>query len=187
MGLAITQGLYPSSTGWTFIEQGATIRGDNCADLISKVAAFRSRNGFPKGDPVKEVVGYICSQNPGICKQNGRPLPSNVGQKDPGTFGDRVVQWITEVGIYGPKESVDRETISARAEVCRGCPHNVNFVPTCTTCNKTPLRIEAEVAAKNPPGTNTGLGACQHYNWANKMAIRFPTAPDPRAPSGCWR
>lgn len=181
----ITQGLYPSSSGWSFVEQGTTLTAPSFIELVTKVAEFRRRNNFPAGDALAEVTSYICERNPGICKDGVRSVPSPLPAG--ATFGDRVLSWISQEAASPAAKPADPERILQRAEACRACPLNVQFEATCTSCNKSPLKFENAVAASNPAGANTGLGGCRHYHWSNKMAIRKTLAPDSRAPAGCWR
>lgn len=187
--IRIKAGIYPSTTGWTFPDaKGGTIHGENLDDLVANVAEFRTRNRLPEGNPFEEVTQWLCENNGSLCKTvrvntgpAGTPPPPG-----PGKFGDRVLEWAARF-LEGPRVVAKADVIRARAAVCRACPLNKEYDPSCSMCKKTIRRAIDAFVGGFPRDAMKGLGGCERYVWENRLACGSDIMVDSSAPLGCWR
>lgn len=190
----VKNGIYPSTTAWTFPDPVlGEIRGEDYDDLVAKVGELREKNKLPVGNPLVEVTDYLCEQNLALCKESKAPGPvgaSKPGQPAPpihGNFGDRVLAWVNRFAEQPRRQAQPPEVIRARADACRACPHNIEYKSTCRTCIKTATRAVAAFTAGYPRGVIQGLEACGRYVWENRVAVGADIVSDSAAPEGCWR
>lgn len=186
----ITSFGYPSDTHWTFPDPAAgVVRGTNLEDLVSNVADFRAANGIPAGDPGTEVIEYLCTHNPGLCKERRGPAPASGSPAPPASperkFGDRVADWVAERASQ-PQTPVAPDVIRRRAAVCLGCPFNVPFKSGCSACQRRLTRAINRLTAGYPKRATDGLGACSHFVWSNALAVGSDIVMSKTVPANCW-
>lgn len=189
--LIIKEGIYPSDTGWSFPDdKGGMIHGTSYQDVAAQLAEFRTRNKLPEGEPLREVIEYLCAKNGSLCKhrREGPPVsvPSVPDSQATPKFDDRVLQWCASwlEGFHG---RINPDEIRRRANKCKACPHNKAYNPSCGPCKRRLRRALDAVIGGFPRDAMKGLGGCSHYFWENRLACGSDICSDAGAPPECWR
>lgn len=189
--LIVKDGIYPKDTGWTFPDsRGGIIHGEGLDDLAANVASFRAKNQLPEGEPLREVIEYLCASNGGLCKAKHQPVvvqaAPSASAAEGRKFDDRILDWSAS-WLEAFRGQIAPEEIRRRAAACRVCPLNRAYNPTCGPCKRRLQRAMDAVIGGFPRDAMKGLGACGHYVWENRLACGSDICGDGDAPAGCWR
>lgn len=134
----LTTGVVPVD-GWNYPQdypQGQSMRqGGDFEELVADVLRFRIDNNLPIGDPAADVADYTRQKSPqndlrrkpgaGFQKSFARPITPLVERmKD-------------QMHLLSTKQvaRVDIDEADRRAKACIGCPQNIEWKSTCSSCN----------------------------------------------------
>lgn len=185
-----TDGIYPSATGYTFIDStGTRLEGGNLPDLIQRVGAWRKLNGLHPGNPEAEVHEFLCKRNPGLCR--GGVAAATAVPDNSRRLAERVLAWLGRIGsAFTRPERVPDGVIEARVAACRQCRYNKEYTAACAGCSAGSLAVRG-VWTSGTAGTLTaGAFGCAQYGFDAAVAAQLSferLPPDRHAPDGCWR
>lgn len=169
------------------------IEGTSYLDVAEKVLKHRLSNGRAPGDPMRELVEYVCRSHPVICKEtNPQPIPPS-GKAPRLSLATKVSEWFasfftsarTDPGI--PFSETER-----RAAICSRCRYN-EHISGCGSCIANIDRLFFVWRRDRPVAYERELGGCTvlgQHNAAATLSSRLPDLPpESRAqlPENCWR
>jgi len=164
---------------------GQTLKSRNLKDLVNAVIRFREINGLPPGDPEQEIATKYATKYPWLVREDlsGEKVPQNQSLAS----GEAIWRWVQKVWNSPPKlPLLTPEKYSDRAQICRSCPHNLEF--------NARLEGGAELVRRiYILGRGDGAadcGRCDIQGWLNSLAVMLPDAAE-RAevltiPDHCW-
>lgn len=165
--------------GFRFVDaRGVTHVGDTLEKLVSHLASYRKRNGFPVGDPQREVEEQICDTYPHLCGSsfNGRMLASRVVSN--------LVEDVTRRGFM----LVSPEEAKRRAAICAKCPMNVNWAEHCPPCKRKAKQFLPHLVRPNKPYKRLIGRACHSAGDDLSVAVWLLEGRlVGGAPAECWR
>lgn len=178
--------------GFHFMEGTHRIDGHSYVSVAENLMRYRVDNKIDVGNPVGEVLDYVCSKHPHYCHE--APAQSNI----PLPLASRVAQWVAKLYavLRGQKVEtlfVDQKIANERAAICSGCPNNQSWAGGCGTCARDTRRISYTFRGGRSTKTPNELLGCQVLGHDNATAVWLKTAPtvDPTAyeqlPDFCWR
>jgi hypothetical protein len=186
---ALSDGSYSRITGGSL---------DNVLELILK---YRQLNGMvlPEGTvPTPEAVwadyhAWACAKWPWLCTGTAQ-LPPFTTERVSAVSGWemlvlRMQRWVDNLR-RAPIEWVDQKRAIDRANICLGCPQNVFWETTCSSCNATLSQSAAAVRGVRRTGLESGLKGCRAYGTLQELAVWIDNpGGDGRyqAPPFCWR
>lgn len=159
---------------------GMVHRARDWQELILKVTAYRSRNGFPPGNPEQEIFSQICGNYPKRCVDNSPIRVVNYGH-----LLVRLITWLARLLITRPS-FVSEEEATRRADICRSCPKQVKWRQQgCETC-KSVDKFAAQVLNGRPANDLLACEAlyedCRVNVWMEQPGLEGDVVP-----SHCWR
>ena len=168
-------------SGWVFpIENGFVIKAGHFDKLIREIIRHLEVNGHEIPDNLEDIVeNYICTQNPqSICEGDGpkRHFPNS-------REIETVTKAIVQVARKGKDAFVSQEEAQKRAEVCAGCPKNIN-VWGCFLCTGLMKLITKSYGRKTTvDGYLRACAVCKCVNAAQvhlskKVLANLPTDVD---------
>lgn len=183
------ESLYPPG-GYEFVDADSIRHvGTSLRDLISKLAAYRTRRGIAPGNPVAEVHGQLCSRFPTRCL-NGeppaadQPLPSGAQ-----SLGTRITAWLRSVWTEMSQsriEFVDEATVKQRALTCIACPNYSRFPGDCVACSETLNTISFQLRAGRDK-FSAPLRCCSHFGTDLRVDTLLKQLANAKAPDNCWK
>lgn len=118
----INPNIYPKS-GYVFKDSdGAVISGDSWAGVISRVIAYRKRQGKSFDKVSEEVISQACQKNSSLCVEDTGVRQAHLKVA---TLKGRVLKWLTAMQDLRKKNEVvfvSESLRDARADVCSRCP-----------------------------------------------------------------
>jgi hypothetical protein len=183
------ENLWPPSGFEFFDSDNIRHTGSGLHDLISKLAAYRTRRGLPPGNPMSEVNEQLCAKYPSRCL-NEPPPPAAVAVQSPAQpMAARLTAWLraTYLRVAGKAVAyVSEEEVVRRAAICLKCPLHTSFPGGCVACAETINQISFQLRAGRDRRSSL-LRVCGKYGTDLRVdaLLDQPTAPD--APEGCWK
>ncbi len=182
----INVNLYPKD-GYFFKEQdGTMIRGKKWGEVVSKVAAYRSRAKLAPGEPAREVIAQACTRNPSFCFQQGTiTIAPRV------TLKARVLKWLNGL-LQVPKaelEYVSPALAKERSQICASCPQNQSLgVTSCSSCKQAFGEFRKQLIG-SARVRDQRLGGCQILASDLTTAVHLDEVrvDNTELPAHCWR
>lgn len=196
--------------GYHYDEKGKTIIDDaeSYVDLVNKLAEYRGFCGLALGDPQGDVDRFICTTYPNMCGRYPAAEPEGVdtvelsyGVPVKKTPRERVMQWAANrMQKVGQIEFVDSEEAERRAEICAGCPHQVQWnepIEGCPGCQVyvqeaeamlVKLRANKQLAENRIAGQSCTVAGhdLQTACWLEEPALRHRRNYTGQLPEFCW-
>lgn len=185
--MTIKPQLYPPG-GYNFRESDGSVHsGNSWAHLVRVVAQYRAVRRLPPGNPAKEITEAVCQANPQLC-HNG---PGELGGGDMEAYYIRVAEWLARVMQkvrHASVRFVDAIKARERAEICRGCPYQKQWMKNCVSCQKSADASQKHIL-RGRPDAGRGLLGCEILSEDTAVSVHLDDAPkgDPRLPGHCWR
>lgn len=174
--------------GWFFLDTDKSRHSaDTCEGVITRVEAYRKRQGRDVGDVRAEVFKQVCERNPGLCAESEAPVP-----RDKSTLKVRVLKWLNALlrdkdkfGDRLPLVKSDEE--KARADICAGCPHNKALKEGCSTCRAAVREMRRQLMGFSDGDAR--LHNCEILGTDLQVNVKLDEVPTSMAelPHFCWR
>jgi hypothetical protein len=197
VSLSLNTSLVPPG-GHHFVDRSTgrdvRINGTSPDDVAEQVLRFRLGNQKPPGNPMQELVDYVCGTWPHFCHESNPPpvRPSNGGRTH---ISIRVASWMAAfvrqaMGDLG----VSRQVSEQRAIICSQCPKNTSFTTSgCGACQDSISRLAFVWKRDRSTSQDHALGACDITSQHNGCAVLAAKLPDlsegeqEQLPANCWR
>ena len=186
------EGIIPPG-GFVFDENGTRIEGHSYQSLAENLLRYRIDNRLPVGDPLKEIVERVCAQHPHFCSAHTPPLQGALP-----SLAGHVAGWMSR--LYASLRAsniehafVGQEEAQRRAEICAGCPNNVNWKTGCGSCASATENEGFTFRAGRRTVGEERLQGCHIVGQENRTAVWLksppPVTPAEREafPTHCWR
>ena len=189
--------LYPGGTGgYCFTDRdGNRHHADGWKSLVQKIVDYRSRNGFPAGDPWVEISAQHCASTPDHCRDNS-PRQVQVRNAPPGqaipNFNQRVSEWLARMISAKRVNSIARvsdEEAARRAAICVRCPRQKGLNEVCQACVMM-AKTARKVILKGGASRHQNLTPCGALGEDCQVSVYLaqpPTDQPPDLPADCWR
>ena len=176
--------------------QGNTrIEGDNYLDVAQSVLRYRVENKLDIGNPLAEVLDFVCSAHPHFCTESS---PTSGLSPLTVPLASRVAQWVAKLyhTLRGQKIDllfVTKEVAEARASICSSCPNNVSWAGGCSSCARDTRQVSFPFRADRKTSQPNELFGCSALGHDNATAVWLKSLPadDPASvsqlPTVCWR
>jgi len=166
---------------------GSRHSGSSWSGLIKKVIRYRALNRLPPGDPTAEVPAQACARSPEICYNDD---PVTRVQTIRASLKGRVLAWFSalrQLKKAGPLLFTDGGVMTARLNICAGCPHNIQLPGGCSSCVKVVKTFRTEILGdrgQDSRGHGCGIlgNDIQTAAWLDE-----PPLDNPALPEFCWR
>lgn len=161
--------------------------------VAEAVLRYRVENKLPVGNPLKDVLDYVCANWPHFCSEHNPPI--NGGNANP-SLASRVSVWMSSLyraartlggNFVGPDEA------ARRAAICAACPQNKEWKTGCGSCLQSAVQLGYTFRAGRSVANEKVLGACDITGQENATAVWvkevMPMLPEQHAslPAACWR
>lgn len=194
--------------GGFYYEQGLSdgswsrIEGGSLEHLLDLILRYRQNNGMILAEgtvPTPEGVAndyhaWACSRWPWLCTGVREPVPQTTEVHGVGPSGFellvlRMQRWVDNlrrapIGWVDPKRAIDR------AQICVGCPSNVDWTTNCGSCNQNLTMSAAAVRGVRRTGLEAGLKGCRAFGTLQELAVWLEDPQGDRRyapPPQCWR
>ena len=170
------------------------IDGHSYQSVADAVLRYRIENKIPVGDPLKDVLDYVCRNWPHFCSAHNPPVAGNASP----SLSSRVSVWMA--ALYRAARTlattgnfVDDATANRRAATCEKCPFNKDWRTGCGSCLEATAQVGYTFRAGRKVGNEKRLGACEIIGQENATAVWVkglpPVAPSEhqQLPAFCWR
>lgn len=179
--------------GFHFMEGQQRIEGSSYVSVAENLMRYRVDNKLPIGNPIGEVLDFVCSRHPHFCHEAHTP-----GSTTALPLASRVAQWVARLyatlrGQDVEKFFVDQKTADARAAVCSSCPNNVTWAGGCGTCARDTRQISFTFRGGRSAVSESPLLGCSAIGHDNATAVwlkELPLVPPEiyeGLPQTCWR
>lgn len=169
------------------------VEGSSYQSVAEAVLRYRLENKLPVGNPLKDVLDYVCTNWPHFCSEHNPPI--NGGNANP-SLSSRVAVWMSS--LYRAARTlassfVASEEAARRAKICEACPFNKEWKTGCGSCLQATVQLGYTFRAGRQTPNEKVLGACDIIGQENATAVwvkgLIPIAPDEyaRLPAQCWR
>lgn len=184
------ENLFPPNGFEFFDAEKIRHTGKSIHDLISNLAAYRTRRGLDAGDPIAEVNEQLCEKYPSRCL-NGKPAEKGeaTSKTRKGSLGTRIAGWLRLVwGKASMKriEYASEEQVKARVRICAACPKHVSMPGNCAACAETVNTISFQLRAGRDDLSSL-LRMCDYAATDLRVDVLLQQNADPNAPSNCWK
>lgn len=190
----LTLGVVPMGD-WTYSQEWGDqqlqkISGSSWEDLIEQVRIFRLNQNIPIGDPAAEVSEAIRKRSPQndiwrtgkaeFTRNNHVPLTPLI-EKMREYFGK----------LKNKQVALESEDVAEkRAEVCLGCPQNINYQSSCHGCDERVRYDGILIRRRAEFRLDSRLKGCRLHGFLLSTAV-FLTDEDlpprhPDSPPGCF-
>jgi hypothetical protein len=181
------ESLWPPS-GYEFIDS-ENIRhvGSSLNDLISKVAAYRTRRGLPPGNPISEVNEYLCKLFPTRCKEG--PASSSVTVGSTPSLATRITEWLRAVWLRVSQKQVEfvsEDEVKRRADICKACSLHAALPNGCAACAETFNHLSFQLRAGRDRYSEQ-LRVCSRYGTDLRVDVLVVQPTQADAPANCWK
>jgi len=169
------------------------VEGSSYQSVAEAVLRYRLENKLPVGNPLKDVLDYVCTNWPHFCSDHNAPLPVGNGQP---ALSSRVATWISSLYRFVRSTTtkfVTPEEANRRARICEQCPINKDWKTGCGSCLQAAVQLGYTFRAGRKVDNEKALGACEVIGQENATAVwvdnLLPLAPEEqrRLPEKCWR
>ena len=183
--------------GWTYVQQplNTAIKGKSWNELVRRVRNFRIANGIAIERDFEEQLGQeVCRQQgwgTPVCEEQEPPTVEKrqISMHDVVSFLKVLKHWILHNPALVTQEEADR-----RAEICAGCPYNVD-VTGCMGCTNIAGLIFNVVQDRSTKwdGQLKNCQVCGCVNsaqvWVPKETLDKGVTAEMREdfPSHCWK
>lgn len=183
------ENLHPPN-GFEFID-AEKIRhtGKNIHDLISTVAAYRTRRGLDAGDPIAEVNRQLCEKYPSRCLNGNAKTKGATSRPRGASLGTRISGWLRVIWLKASRkqlEFVTDEESKRRAQICAGCAEHVAMPGGCAACSETVHQISFQVRAGRDKYT-APLLMCKFAATDLRVDALLKQPVSETAPAHCWK
>jgi hypothetical protein len=168
------------------------IDGDNLDDVAKKVLKHRLDNGRPPGDPMSELIDYVCGTWPHFCRET-EPAALETPPQRRAPLATRCASWIARFYAAARADAgVSRPETERRANICASCPQNT-VLSGCGSCIENIERVFFIWRRDRALPRERELHACHligQHNGAAALAAELPSIDDEtreRLPANCWR
>ncbi len=170
------------------------VEGSSYQSVAEAVLRYRLENKLNVGNPLKDVLDYVCTNWPHFCSVHNPPI--NGGNANP-SLASRVSVWMS--GLYRAARTlpagnfVTQEEASRRAKICEKCPLNKDWKTGCGSCLQSAVQLGYTFRAGRSVPNEKALGACEASGQENATAVWVkgltPLSPDEysKLPAPCWR
>jgi hypothetical protein len=145
--------------------------------LINSVRAYRHANGIPIGLEFEtEVCRVLCQQVPGACEESDpRQPPPNRGLSVTDVIHGTVA--FTKDIVSG-QNHVSVEEATRRANICRGCRHNVGWSRPCSNWMCAGVGEVMARVGQLPSlgGLEESLNSCKVCGCLNRISVFYDLA-----------
>jgi hypothetical protein len=179
--------------GFHYMEGDHRIESHSYQALADAVMKYRLNNKIPVGNPLKDVLDYVCNNHPHFCT---RHQPVNPGSKP--SLASRVATWMAH--LYQTSRSlvlehafVSQEEADRRTAICASCPLNEDWRQGCGTCRESTKQIGFTFRAGRKAKDEDKLMACSVLAQENATAVWLNVLPSAtteerkQLPDHCWR
>ncbi len=165
------------------------IEGESPEDVAKKVLEFRLSNQKAPGNPLQEVIDFICGSWPHFCREtNPKAAPAIVGKQHIST---RVMTWMA---VFLRQSEGDQGVHPSKAEnraiICSQCVKNVSYASGCGSCQDSIQRLSFVYKRDRTTSQDKVLGACDALSQHNASAVwanQLPAHTVTDLPANCWR
>jgi hypothetical protein len=180
--------------GFHYEEPGLRIDGPSYQAVAEELLKWRLKSALPVGDPLADVMNYVCSRHPHFCTEPD--IPQAIAMPRRPALLARVTQWMASLwrsATRSDKRFVTSSKAEERAQLCAKCPHNVEWKSGCSSCVETTTRLGYTFRAGRQVSLEKSLHACDLLGQENSTAVWLegpaPADPDTHKslPSFCWR
>lgn len=196
MSITIRQGCIPPG-GHHFIDRSGPmetrIDGASPEDVATNVLKFRLQNNRPPGNPMQELIDYVCGTWPHFCHDTNPPqlyvpaVPEPLGRRSAAMIG----QWFATVG---DDPGVSHEEAYRRAAICALCPANQACEQGgCGACAGQIQRLSFIYRHGRATPQDSALKCCDVLSTPLQAAVWSSKLPAPtdeqriQLPNNCWR
>jgi hypothetical protein len=190
-------GIIPPN-GFHFVEKHGTVErkitGSSYTDVAEQLLRYRIANKIPVGQPMDEIVAYVCGTWPHFCTATAPQVHPKTSEP---AFTIAVMEWLKrlwERQAARPQTLAGDGEVARRAAVCHGCSFQKDWADYgCGSCVSS-VRQQSYVfrAGRETPQKVTG---CSILKQDNNAACFAPASSLPDAteaqraalPSYCWR
>jgi hypothetical protein len=177
------------------------IEGGSLDQLLDRILVYRQQNGMILAsgtEPLPESVwrdynAQVCGQYPWLCTGvREAPVATVEGAGVASGFELlvlRMSRWVDGLK-RGPIDWVDQKNATDRANICLGCPQNVDWHSSCGTCNQNLVLGAAAVRGVRRTGVDAGLKGCRAFGTLQELAVWISEPGGDakyKAPAICWR
>jgi len=182
--------------GYHFVAEGLRIEGNSYQDVAEKLLRYRLENSLPPGNPMAEVLNYICDTWPHFCSDTSPVTPVNT--KPATSLTSRVTSWMAALyrtlrGTNIADSYVDQAEADRRALVCINCPFHTEWRRGCSSCIEGTKRVGYTFRGGRQAANESKLMSCSIIGHEAQTAVWVKTPPPLTAeeqaslPSHCWR
>ena len=182
--------------GYHFVAEGLRIEGNSYQDVAEKLLRYRLENSLPPGNPMAEVLNYICDTWPHFCSDTSPVTPGNT--KPATSLTSRVTSWMAALyrtlrGTNIADSYVDQAEADRRALVCINCPFHTEWRRGCSSCIEGTKRVGYTFRGGRQAANESKLMSCSIIGHEAQTAVWVKTPPPLTAeeqaslPSHCWR
>lgn len=188
----INETIHPPG-GYQFSEHDRTVfRSTKLAMLVEAVTYYRTKNGFPLGNPAEEIAVQMCKRYPVVCRPSGPTRAVSTHPPDPPQANrSLVLQWMNRKRKQklsdGSLPLRNDAEAARRAGICRTCPQKTILSNGCSVCSDAVKIIRANILGRTSIAED--IGACTPLNCDLAVAIHLddPAVENPALPAHCWR
>lgn len=195
--------------GWAFRDaQGVVHTSATLPELVQTLAQYRCRRGDDIGEPLREIIEYLCAQAPAYCRDlpdsataAPRTKPQAVAKSErveevrvkPMEW--RLAGWLRRQYLLAQDKKVaqkfvDPRVADSRAEICLKCPAYLKAgVSSCKVCSTTLEDVSAQLRAGRSTTKTSMLGACgkEGSDLRVDTLLARPADPEIEFPKECWK
>jgi hypothetical protein len=181
--------------GFHFKSDDLYIEGSSYQDVAEKLLRYRLENNVSTGNPMAEVLDYICNSWPHFCSDTSPISPLNM--KPAPSLTARVTAWMASLyrtlrGTNISESYVDQGEANRRAAICLACPFHVEWRRGCSSCIEGTQRVGYTFRGGRQAAHEAKLMSCSILGHEAKTAVWVKTPPPPTTeqhsdlPTNCW-
>ena len=160
--------------------EGLRIDGSSYQDVAEKLLRYRLQNSLPPGNPMAEVLDYVCGRWPHFCSDTAPVSPSQ--QKPAPSLSARVTAWMAALyrnlrGTSAEQNYVNQSEADRRASICLSCPFHVEWRRGCSSCIDGTQRIGYTFRGGRQAANEAKLMSCALIGHEAKTAVWVKSSP----------
>lgn len=171
------------------------VEGHSYQSVAENLMRYRMTNKLPVGNPLKDVLDYVCGNWPHFCSQHNPPI--NGGNANP-SLASRVASWLASLyraarTLGNDSNFVTQAEADRRAAICLACPQNKEWKVGCGSCLQSAVQLGYTFRAGRKASEEKRLLACDVIGQENATAVWVkglpPLSPSDysKLPAACWR
>lgn len=171
------------------------VDGHSYQSVAEALLRYRLENKLPVGNPLKDVLDYVCTNWPHFCSAHNPPI---LGGNATPSISSRISVWLSALyrtarSSGGSENFVAQAEADRRAAICRSCPHNVEWRHGCTGCLASIATLGFTFRAGRASSEEKHLKGCDIIGQENATAVWVralpPVSPSEyeQLPKHCWR